>query len=74
MQIKTFTLKIVLVILSLSLIIFTGVTNAFADHKVATWTGAGQLIREKHIRATKIGKWMIKPEDLQAFNKSRRNR
>jgi excisionase family DNA binding protein len=32
-----------------------------------------QLIREKQICATKIGQWMIKPEDLQAFVESRKN-
>ena len=32
-----------------------------------------ELIREKHIRATKIGQWRIKPEDLQEFIKSRTN-
>jgi len=33
-----------------------------------------ELIREKQIRATKIGKWRIKPEDLEAFVKSRTNK
>ena len=33
-----------------------------------------ELIREKEIRATKIGKWWIKPEDLEAFIKSRTNK
>ena len=33
-----------------------------------------QLIREKQIRATKIGQWMIKPEDLEAFIESRTNK
>ncbi len=32
-----------------------------------------QLIREKQIRATKIGQWRIKPEDLKNFIKSRSN-
>jgi excisionase family DNA binding protein len=32
-----------------------------------------QLIREKQIRATKIGQWMIKPEDLHKFVESRKN-
>ena len=32
-----------------------------------------QLIREKQIRATKIGQWMIKPEDLGKFIESRAN-
>ena len=33
-----------------------------------------ELIREKHIRATKIGKWWIKPEDLEHFIKARTNK
>ena len=33
-----------------------------------------QLIREKQIRATKIGQWRVKPEDLQEFIKSRTNK
>ncbi len=33
-----------------------------------------QLIREKQIRATKIGQWRIKPKDLQEFLKDRTNR
>ena len=32
-----------------------------------------QLIREKQIRATKIGQWRIKPEDLGKFIMSRSN-
>ena len=32
-----------------------------------------ELIREKQIRATKIAKWWIRPEDLKAFIKSRTN-
>jgi excisionase family DNA binding protein len=32
-----------------------------------------QLIREKQIRATKIKRWRIKPEDLKSFIKSRSN-
>jgi len=32
-----------------------------------------ELIREKEIRATKIGQWRIKPEDLDNFIKSRSN-
>ena len=30
-----------------------------------------ELIREKKIRAVKIGQWRIKPEDLEEFIKSR---
>ena len=33
-----------------------------------------ELIREKQIRATKIGQWGIKPEDLRKFIKSRTNK
>lgn len=31
------------------------------------------LIRKKQIRAVKIGQWKIRPEDLEAFIKMRRN-
>ena len=31
------------------------------------------LIAKKEIKATKIGKWRIKPEDLEIFVKSRSN-
>ena len=31
------------------------------------------LIQAKELKATKIGKWRINPEDLQAFIDSRRN-
>lgn len=33
-----------------------------------------ELIREKQIRATKIGQWKVKPEDLEEFIKSRTNK
>lgn len=33
-----------------------------------------ELIREKQIRATKIGKWWIKPGDLEEFIKARTNK
>jgi len=33
-----------------------------------------ELIREKQIRATKIGQWRVKPEDLQEFIKARTNK
>ncbi|HPD57759.1 MAG TPA: helix-turn-helix domain-containing protein [Smithellaceae bacterium] len=33
-----------------------------------------ELIREKKIRAVKIGQWRVKPEDLKAFIKSRTNK
>ena len=32
-----------------------------------------ELIREKQIRAVKIGQWRVKPEDLNEFIKSRSN-
>ena len=32
-----------------------------------------ELIREKQIRATKIGQWRIMPEDLEKFIRSRTN-
>ena len=32
-----------------------------------------ELIREKQIRATKIGQWRVKPGDLEEFVKSRSN-
>lgn len=33
-----------------------------------------ELIREKQIRATKIGQWRIKTEDLEEFIRARTNR
>ncbi len=33
-----------------------------------------ELIREMQIRATKIGQWRIKPEDLEEFIKARTNK
>ena len=33
-----------------------------------------QFIREKQIRATKIKRWRISPEDLEEFLRSRRNK
>ena len=32
-----------------------------------------QLIRERKIKATKIGGWLVRPEDLAAFIRSRTN-
>lgn len=32
-----------------------------------------QLIRQRKIRATKIGGWLVQPEDLKAFIQSRTN-
>ena len=33
-----------------------------------------ELIREKDIRATKIGQWRVRPEDLDEFIRARTNR
>ncbi len=33
-----------------------------------------QLIREKEIRAVKIGQWRVKPKDLKEFIRSRMNK
>ena len=33
-----------------------------------------ELIREKHIRATKIGRWRVSPEALEEFIRSRTNK
>jgi len=33
-----------------------------------------ELIREKQIRATKIGQWRVQPEDLGEFVKARTNK
>ena len=33
-----------------------------------------ELINLRQIKATKVGKWRIKPEDLERFIKSRTNR
>jgi len=32
-----------------------------------------QLIRERKIKATKIGGWLVQPDDLKAFIESRTN-
>jgi excisionase family DNA binding protein len=32
-----------------------------------------ELIKNKHLRAVKIGKWRIKPQDLEDFIKSKSN-
>jgi len=33
-----------------------------------------ELIREKDIRATKIGQWRVRPEDLDEFIRARTNK
>ena len=40
-------------------------------HRTEEWVR--ELIREKEIRATKIGQWRVRPEDLRKFIKSRSN-
>ena len=47
-------------------------------HEVASRIGltqerVRQLIRQKKIRATKIGGWLIRPQDLDGFIRSRTN-
>ena len=32
-----------------------------------------ELIKNKNLRAVKVGKWRIKPKDLEAFIKSKSN-
>lgn len=44
-----------------------------AKHLDLTEERVRELINLKEIRATKVGKWRIKPEDLEAFVKSRMN-
>ena len=51
----------------------------FTVEKVAKQLGlteyrVREFIREKQIRATKIGQWRVKPEDLQEFIKVRTNK
>ena len=48
-------------------------------HEAAKQVGLSEyrirdLIREKQIRATKLKRWRIAPEDLEEFVRSRRNR
>ena len=31
------------------------------------------LIKKKYLRAVKIGQWKVRPDDLEAFIKTRRN-
>lgn len=45
-----------------------------AKHLSLTEYRIRELIREKQIRATKIGQWRVKPEDLQEFIKARTNK
>ena len=44
-----------------------------AKHLGLTEYRIRQLIREKQIRAVKIGQWWVKPEDLERFINSRSN-
>ena len=45
-----------------------------AKHLDLTEERVRELINLKQIRATKVRKWRIKPEDLEAFVKSRMNK
>lgn len=54
------------------------VTKWMAVDEVARLLGLSEdrvrrLIRLKKIRASKIGKWLVSPEDLNAFVRSRMN-
>ena len=41
-------------------------------HRTEEWVR--ELINAKEIKATKIGQWRVKPEDLKEFIKSRTNK
>ena len=54
------------------------VSGWFKVEEVASQLGLSeerirQLIRAKEIKATKIGGWLIRPEDLDEFIRSRTN-
>jgi len=54
------------------------VTTWLSVHEVAKQLGlteerVRQLIRAKQLRATKIGGWLVKPADIEAFIQSRSN-
>lgn len=42
-------------------------------HTGLTQERVRQLIRQRKIRATKLGGWMVRPEDLRLFIESRTN-
>jgi excisionase family DNA binding protein len=55
------------------------VSKLLTVHEAARRVGLSEyrireLIREKEIRATKIKRWRIAPEDLEEFVRSRRNK
>ena len=54
------------------------ITAWLSVHEVAQRLGlteerVRQLIRAKQLRATKIGGWLVKPADIEAFIQSRTN-
>ncbi|MBI4355412.1 MAG: helix-turn-helix domain-containing protein [Candidatus Omnitrophica bacterium] len=54
------------------------ITAWLSVHEVAQRLGlteerVRQLIRAKQLRATKIGGWLVKPADIEAFIQSRSN-
>ena len=54
------------------------ITAWLSVHEVAQRLGlteerVRQLIRAKQLRATKIGGWLVKPIDIEAFIQSRSN-
>ena len=49
-------------------------TVAYVSRRIGlTEERVRQLIRQKKIRATKLGGWMVRPEDLSTFIQSRTN-
>ena len=55
------------------------VNNCLTVEQVARRTGlteerVRELINLKEIKATKLGRWWIKPEDLEEFIKARTNK
>ena len=55
------------------------VSRFLTVHEAAKQVGLSEyrireLIKEKEIRATKIKRWRIAPEDLEEFVRSRRNK
>ena len=57
---------------------FTDISNWLTVEEVAKRIGlcedqVRRLIREKKIRASKIGKWLVNPQDLVYFVNSRTN-
>ena len=57
---------------------FTDITSWLTVEEVSKKLGLSEdrirrLIREKKIRASKIGKWLVRPDDLSLFVTSRMN-